>query len=123
MKYLLLITHNQQTRNAWQNMSEAERELGLKAHAALGDELARAGELIVSEALADQSHGKRVLVKNGRVTTTDGPFPEVKEYLAGFYLIECDGFDSAVAHAARIPEAAFGQVEVRPVLGAGATGR
>ncbi|MEU1606185.1 YciI family protein [Micromonospora matsumotoense] len=119
MKYLIMISHNQQTRDAWQNMSDTERELGFKAHMSLVEDLSESGELIVSEALADQGQAKKVLVSDGQVTTTDGPFPEVKEYVAGIYLIECDTIEQAVGHAARIPEANFGLVEVRPVLGAG----
>ncbi|MEU4380446.1 YciI family protein [Micromonospora echinofusca] len=119
MKYMILINHNKQTRDAWQNMSEAEQAVGMKAHMSLVGDLSESGELIVSDALADQSQAKRVLVKDGQVSTTDGPFPEVKEYVAGFYLIECDSLEKAVEHAARIPEANFGMVEVRPVLSAG----
>ena len=47
---------------------------------------------------------------------TDGPFAEVKEHLAGFYLVECAAMERAVEIAARVPDAACGQVEVRPVL-------
>ncbi|MEV4462387.1 YciI family protein [Micromonospora echinofusca] len=119
MKYMILINHNKQTRDAWQNMSEAEQAVGMKAHMSLVGDLSESGELIVSDALADQSQAKRVLVKDGQVSATDGPFPEVKEYVAGFYLIECDSIEKAVEHAARIPEANFGMVEVRPVLSAG----
>jgi hypothetical protein len=50
---------------------------------------------------------KRVQVSDGRTMTTDGPFAEVKEHLAGFYLLECDSIERAVEHAARVPEAAF----------------
>ncbi|MEU7931615.1 YciI family protein [Micromonospora echinofusca] len=119
MKYMILINHNKQTRDAWQNMSEAEQAVGMKAHMSLVGDLSESGELIVSDALADQSQAKRVLIKDGQVSTTDGPFPEVKEYVAGFYLIECESIEKAVEHAARIPEANFGMVEVRPVLSAG----
>ncbi|MFJ8687696.1 YciI family protein [Micromonospora wenchangensis] len=118
MKYLILISHNEQARDAWQGMSDTERQMGVKAHAALVDELTATGELVVSEALADPSTARRVRVERGRTTATDGPFPEVKEYLAGFYLVECAGIEQAVAHAARIPEAQLGLVEVRPVLDA-----
>ncbi|MBW4701533.1 MULTISPECIES: YciI family protein [unclassified Micromonospora] len=118
MKYLILISHNEQARDAWQDMSDTERQLGVKAHAALVEDLAAAGELIVSEALADPATARRVRVDRGRTIATDGPFPEVKEYLAGFYLVECDTIEQAVAHAARVPEAQLGLVEVRPVLDA-----
>ena len=98
MKYLILISHNEQARDAWQGMSDTERQLGVKAHTALVEELAATGELIVSEALADPATARRVRVDRGRTIATDGPFAEVKEYLAGFYLVECADIDEAVAH-------------------------
>lgn len=78
--------------------------------------MAASGELIVSEGLADPELGKRVSVRNGQTMTTDGPFAEVKEYVAGFYLIECDSMETAVERAALVPDAATGWVEVRPIL-------
>lgn len=116
MKYMILISHNKQARDAWESFSEAERAKGFQAHAALHDSLTDSGEMVVAEALADPSQAKRILVNAGQTTTTDGPFPEMKEHLAGFYLVDCENIDRAVEHAARIPEAAFGLVEVRPVL-------
>ena len=47
---------------------------------------------------------------------TDGPFAEVKEHLAGFYLVECADMDEAVGIAARVPDASFNHVQVRPVF-------
>jgi hypothetical protein len=70
----------------------------------------------VSEGLADPSLAKRVSVRDGRTMISDGPFAEVKEHLAGFYLIEVDTMERAVELAARVPDAAWGEVEVRPVL-------
>ncbi|HWE91284.1 MAG TPA: YciI family protein [Pseudonocardiaceae bacterium] len=54
--------------------------------------------------------------KGGDITTTDGPYPETKEALTGFYLLECADLDEAVATAAKIPAAWDGAVEVRPVI-------
>jgi hypothetical protein len=70
---------------------------------------------VASEGLPDPSHGARVSVRDGRTIASDGPFAEVKEYLAGFYLVDCDSLDEAVALAARVPDALTGEVEVRPV--------
>ena len=78
--------------------------------------LSASGELIVTEALAHPSTAKVVSVRDGEVIASDGPYAEVKEHLAGFYLIECDSIDRAVQVAARIPEADFVEIEVRPVL-------
>jgi hypothetical protein len=116
MKYLILIHHNPTIRKRWESFSDAERAAGLRIYAALHEDLAASGELIVTEALADPSLGKRVTVRDGKTFTTDGPFAEAKEYLAGFFLIECESMERAVERAARIPEAALGLVEVRPVM-------
>jgi hypothetical protein len=119
VKYMLLIYVNPLSRKIWEGLPEAQRAEGLRAHAALNEGLAASGELIVSEALADQSLARRVSVREGRTITSDGPFAEVKEFLAGFYLIECESIDRAVEHAARMPEAAVGEVEVRPIMDLG----
>ncbi|MET0236917.1 MAG: YciI family protein [Kibdelosporangium sp.] len=116
MKYLIMVQVNPSVRQMWDEMSAEEQAAGYAAHAKAREAMAASGELIVSEALADVSLGKRVIVKDGTPMTTDGPFAEVKEYLAGFYLVECENIDRAIEHAARLPEAALGLVEVRPVL-------
>jgi hypothetical protein len=116
VKYLVLIYSNPQSRRLWEGFSDAERADGYRYYAELTGELAASGELVVSEALADPSLGTRVWVRDGRTMTTDGPFAEVKEHLAGFFLLDCESRERAVEHAARVPEAALGLVEVRPVL-------
>ena len=116
MKYLILIHSNPASRTVWAGLSDAERAEGLRVYAALTKDLAASGELIVTQALADPSQATRVSVSEGRTVTSDGPFAEVKEHLAGFFLIECESRERAVEHAARVPEAALGLVEVRPVV-------
>ena len=115
MKYVILIHHNPNARAIWEGLSRAQRAEGLRAYTALNEDLAASGELIVTEALGDPALGKRVTARDGQVMITDGPFAEVKEHLAGFFLVECETLERAIAHAARVPEAAFGLVEVRPV--------
>jgi hypothetical protein len=116
MKYVMLIRHNPKAREVWASMPAERRAEGLAAYTALNEELLASGELIVAEALADPSTATRVGVRDGAVITSDGPFAEIKEHLAGFYLIESDSLERVVAYAARIPEAAFVDVEIRPVL-------
>jgi hypothetical protein len=54
--------------------------------------------------------------EGGQLLTTDGPFPEMKEYFAGFYLLDAHSRDEAVEFASRLPAARMGgAVEVRPV--------
>lgn len=119
MKYVILIYGNPASRDAWVGFSDEQRAEGWQAYAVLNEDLTSSGELVVTESLADPALAKRVTVREGQTMTTDGPFAEVKEHLAGFYLIECESIDRAIEHAARVPEATLGLVEVRPVLNLG----
>jgi hypothetical protein len=118
MKYLIMIYHNPKSREVWESFSDEERARGLQAYATLNEELAASGELIAAEALAEPSLGKRVSVRDGQPIASDGPFAEMKEHLAGFYLVDTESAERAVEIAARIPEAASsdGMLEVRPIL-------
>jgi hypothetical protein len=116
VKYLIVIYSNPASREVWEGFTDEQRAEGFGYYAALAEELAASGELIVTEALADPSLTRRVSVRDGQTFTSDGPFAEAKELLAGFFLLECEGVDRAVEVAARLPEAAFGLVEVRPIL-------
>ncbi len=116
MKYLILIYSNPTTRKIWEELSDAERGVGWRAYAAINEALTASGELIVSEALADPSLARRVAIRDGQAMATDGPFAEVKEQLAGFYLVDCDSAARAIEIAGQIPEAPYGVVEVRPVM-------
>ena len=116
MKYLIMVLSNPESAAALRRLSaEQGREFGLR-HRALSEALVDSGELVVSEGLDDQSTAVRVRVRDGETMTTDGPFAEVKEQLAGFYLVECESLERAIELAARVPDAAFTDVEVRPVL-------
>ena len=118
MKYLIMIYH---TLNVRSELTEEQIAAGMRAHQELVADLRRSGELITADVLVDPAEGRRVLVRDGQVTVTDGPFPELNEHLAGVYLVECDSRERALEHAARIPEAGGGGVEVRQV-GVEATG-
>jgi hypothetical protein len=118
MKYLIMIYHNPKSREVWESFSDEERAQGLEAYRALNEELAASGELIAAEALAEPSLGKRVSARDGQPIASDGPFAEMKEHLAGFYLVDTESVERAVEIAARIPEAqsSDGMLEVRPIL-------
>ena len=66
--------------------------------------------------LQPTSTATTVRVRDGKTLTVDGPFAETKEQLGGYYLIEAENLDQAVAIAARIPSARFGSIEVRPIM-------
>jgi hypothetical protein len=116
VKYMILIHSNPQFAERWDALTDEQRADFGRGHFALSDDLAASGELIVSEGLADPALAKRVSSRSGETVTTDGPFAEVKEHLAGFYLVECDSEQRAVEIAAKVPDAMWGLVEVRPVL-------
>lgn len=116
MKYLILIWSNPESRAIWASFSAEERSEGFAYYAGLAEDLEASGELIVTEALADPSLTKRVTVREGQTMTSDGPFAEAKELLAGFFLVECESTERAVEIAARVPEAELGLVEMRPVM-------
>lgn len=73
------------------------------------------GRCLASEALESVSTATTVRVRNGKLSVFDGPFAETKEQLAGFYLIEARDLNEAIQLAAKIPPAAVGCVEVRPI--------
>jgi hypothetical protein len=114
VRYVVLIYSNAESRKLWEQFSETERGEGLAYYAGLTAELEESGELLANAALADLPATKRVRVDQGRTLTTDGPFAEAKEHLAGFYLLEVANEERAVEIAAKVPEAALGLVEVRP---------
>jgi hypothetical protein len=120
MKFLVLIYGNPESRAVWDSLSDDQKREGMAGYTALNDVLSASGELVASESLGDPAATKQVLVRDGRVMTTDGPFAEVKEQLAGFYLLDCDSVDRAVEIVAQIPEAPFSIVEIRPVRDLGA---
>jgi hypothetical protein len=116
MKYMILIHSNEQSLALWETLTdEQQADLG-RGHMKLTEELAESGELVVSEGLADPGLARWVSVRGGETITSDGPFAESKEHLAGFYLIECDSMERAVEWAAKVPDAHLREVEVRPVL-------
>jgi hypothetical protein len=120
MKYVILIHSNPQSRGIWESMPDQQRAEGLTVYAQLNRDLVASGELIATEALADPSHSKQIVIRDGQTMATDGPFAELKEQLAGFYLLDCESMERAVEIVPQIPEAPFSIVEIRPVRDLGA---
>lgn len=116
MKYLLLIYSSPAT---WDALSQAERDELERAHSELYSELVRSGEWVDGNALADPSRSVGVRVRDGVRVTTDGPYVEVKEHLAGYDVVDCESLERALEIAALIPDAAICGVEVRPVMDVG----
>ncbi|HET6500067.1 MAG TPA: YciI family protein [Amycolatopsis sp.] len=113
MKYLLAIYNNPATYEAF---SEAERAELFGQVDIIMKELAESGELVGGQGLADSSTAKTVRVRDGVPLTTDGPFAETKEQLAGYLIVECETEERAVEIAARWPDAKYFAMEVRAIL-------
>jgi hypothetical protein len=80
------------------------------------DELRQHGHLIAAQALQPVQTATTVRVRNGKLSTTDGPFAETKEQLGGFIFINASDLNEALQIAAKIPSGRFGTIEVRPIL-------
>ena len=120
MKYVILIYGNPESRKIWESFADSERAAGLRVYAELTRSLAESGELIVSEALADPALTRRAPADPALAAqiglVTDAPLAEAKEHLAGFFVVDCADSERAMEIAARVPEAAYGLVAVRPVM-------
>jgi hypothetical protein len=93
----------------------ADMKAQLEAFQEFVKEIADRGISIADAPLQPSATATTVRVRDGERLTTDGPFAETKEQLVGFFLLECSDLDEAIDIASRIPSAAVGSVEVRPV--------
>lgn len=112
MKYALLIYTDENQAPA-ENSPEAGEEMA--AYYAFTTELANSGQMRAGEALLPTSGATTVRTRDGKTTTTDGPFAETREHLGGFYIVDCESVDQAIEWAAKIPGVKHGSIEVRPV--------
>lgn len=76
----------------------------------------RSGQLILGQPLQAPQHAVTIRGRGGRITRTDGPFAETKEFLGGFYLIEAPDLAAAIAIVESDPMTAMGSIEIRPFL-------
>jgi hypothetical protein len=112
MNYLLQI-YTGNSLSAWEELSQSDQDAITGEYMAIGQTPGITG----GAQLQDPTTATTVRVEGGRTLTTDGPFPETKEALGGYYLLEADDLDAAIELAARIPAARMGgAVEVRPVV-------
>jgi len=111
---MLLIYNNPEALAA---MSEPEREAMMADVDSIMAELEASGELVRGEALAPPAVTKTVRLRGGAAATTDGPFIEAKEQFAGYIAVDVETPERAVEIAARWPDARWGAMEVREVIG------
>lgn len=103
-------------------LPQAERERIDRESMAYDVELEESGHMILAQALQPIEAAVTVRVRDGRMSTTDGPFAETKEQLGGFILIKARDLNEAIQVAAKIPLAKYGSIEVRPIMKIGPAG-
>lgn len=110
MKYMLLIY---MAENA---MNTDEREKCYRDSTRLAHDLKSAGQYLSANPLHPVATATSLRIREGKRLVTDGPFAETREQLGGYFLLDAPDLDAALAIAARIPAAAKGTVEIRPVI-------
>src|SRR5258706_469357 len=113
MKYLCLV-YQEEKQEA--NVPRDQIEQVKKDYWAFAEDIKKSGNYVGGEALQPTPTAKSVRVRNGKVSTTDGPYVETKEQLGGYYLINAKDLNDAVQVASRIPGSKHGTVEVRPIM-------
>ncbi len=113
MKYLCLIYDEEKKIAA---MSKSDSDAFMGEYFAFTDAIKKSGHYIGGEALQPVQTATTVRVRNGKVSTTDGPFAETKEQLGGFYFINARDLNDAIQVASKIPSARTGSIEVRPIM-------
>ena len=89
----------------------------MQGHGTFAQEAVQSGILMEGAPLQPTSTARTVQVRKGKTLVTDGPFAETKDQLAGTYILDCKNMDEALELATRIPNAQYGSIEIRPVLG------
>ena len=113
MKYLCLIYDEERKMGS---MSKSESDAFMGEYFAFTEGIRKSGHYVGGEALQPIQTATTVRVRNGKLSTTDGPFAETKEQLGGFYMIEARDLNDAIQLASKIPSARLGSIEVRPVV-------
>ncbi|HEY2549870.1 MAG TPA: YciI family protein [Streptosporangiaceae bacterium] len=113
MKYLLMIYGNQEK---WDSLPADQWPDAIARQEAFNARYRRTGELLGAYGLADAVSARLVRRQDGAPVVTDGPYLETKEYLASFYLLDCESEERALQIAADMPFADTDPVEVWPVM-------
>jgi len=113
MQYLMLI-YNEESNPPQPGTPDGDAYMN--EYMAFTEDVQQKKLLLGSNALEPVATATTVRVRDGKTETTDGPFAETKEQLGGYYLLDCKDLDEAIEHAAKIPCARAGSIEIRPVI-------
>lgn len=112
-RYIALIYGDEK---AMADASPEDMQQVLKEYTQFTDDARSAGVYEGGDGLQPTSTATTVRVRNGDVSTTDGPFAETKEQLGGYYIFACKDLDEAIEWASKIPGSRVGSIEVRPIM-------
>ena len=98
---------------------QVERETEIPLWLELNESLRTAGLLVSADRLYPVDTATTVRLRDGDLQIADGPFAVTKEFLGGYYVLECSDLDQVIKQAARVPLARYGSVEIRPIVDAG----
>jgi hypothetical protein len=113
MRYVCLIYDDEKVMDA---MSKEESDAFMGEYFAFSNDLHQTGKYVAGEALQPVATATTLKMRNGKLSTTDGPFAETKEQLGGFYVIEAADLNEAMQIAQRIPSVRTGTIEIRPAI-------
>ena len=113
MKYMLLVHHDEHVLG---NLKALELQKLREESVQLANQIHSTGKYVDAAPLQPASTATCVRVREGKQIVTDGPFAETREQLGGYFLINAESLDEAVAIGGRIPGARIGTVEIRPVV-------
>jgi hypothetical protein len=110
MKYLLLVYFQEEI------LTDKDRSECYETSGDILEEIKSKGQFVSGAPLYPTSTATSVRVRDGKQLVTDGPFAETREQLGGYYLVDVENLDEAIAIAGRTPGALMGTVEVRPIV-------
>jgi hypothetical protein len=113
MKFMLLCYDDEK---AWEKEGQAVLEKAMQEAVQLTHEINAKGQYLLAAPLHSSKTATSIRLRGGEAIVTDGPFVETREVLGGFYLIDVENQEEAIAIARRHPGMRFGGVEVRQVL-------
>lgn len=113
MRYMMLIYSDEE---AEAQRSAEEQEAVMQRYYAFTDEVRQRGVLKAGDPLQPTATATTVRLENGKIVTRDGPYEQTPEQMGGYYILDCANLDEAIELAAKIPAAAEGAIEIRPIM-------
>jgi len=113
MQYILFIYSSEAEYN---KRSAEENNAFSREYMQFTKEIQASGNFRAGDRLEPVTTATTVRVRDGKILKSDGPFAETREQLGGYYIVEAENLDQAVAMAAKLPGARIGSIEVRPIM-------